>query len=501
MIEIKFANKVSSALKGAEAVLVLAPTAAFADGWHKTALGTDWADALDRPIEDTKAGDNGGVGGTYGPEGAPRRLAVGVLPDNVSRYNSPTRAEAMRNCTASAGLAGKKSAVVIRLDDASHYTAAAAAVARCFPLFDESTGGDDKPKKTPVTIVAVDAAGNAIKATKVEKATVEAIRLASRLVDTPPQEMTTAQFEIEAKAAVKGIAGVKCRSIVGDALLKHNMGGIHGVGRTAPVAPRLTILHYVPQKQSAKAKAARKTIALVGKGVVYDTGGLSLKVGGSMSNMKCDMGGAAAMLGAFVSLVKGGCDHEVYGLFCLAENSIGPDSYRPDDILRMHSGKTVEINNTDAEGRLTLADGVSYAARDLDADVIVDAATLTGAALFVSGSIVCCAMSNRDGLERLALESGRATGDLATPILFAPEFLKSEFSSKVADMRNSVKNRMCPQSSAAGQFIYNHISELDKPWLHLDIAGPAFRDGRGTGHGAALCAELVRKISDEALAQ
>lgn len=506
MIEIKYATKVSTALKGAEAVLVLAPAAALADGWHKTALGTDWADALDRPVEDTKPGDNGNVGGTYGPEGAPRRLVVGSLPDKVSRYNSPARAEAIRTCTSKAGLAGKKSAVVIRLDDADHYTAAAVAVSRCFPLFDEKTGGDDdgkSKKKTPITIVCVDAEGNPIKAPKIAKETAAAIRLASRLIDTPAEEMTTAQFEQEAKAAVKGIAGVKVKSIVGDALLKQGMGGLHGVGRTAVVEPRLTILHYKPPgkgKDRGKAKAGRKTIALVGKGVVYDTGGLSLKVGGSMPNMKCDMGGAAAMLGAFLSLVNGGgCEHEVYALFCLAENAIGPTAYRPDDILKMHSGKTVEINNTDAEGRLTLADGVSYAARDLGADVIVDAATLTGAALFVSGSIVCCAMSNRAGLESLALECGRATGDLATPILFAPEFLKSEFASKVADMKNSVKNRMCPQSSAAGQFIYNHIEDLDVPFLHLDIAGPAFRDGRGTGHGAALVAELVRRLDDGAL--
>src|SRR5262249_38707012 len=156
-----------------------------------------------------------------------------------------------------------------------------------------------------------------------------------------------------------------------------------------------------------------------------------------MENMKCDMGGAAAVLGAVKVLAKTGYPHRVVALACLAENAIGPDAYRSDDILTMHSGKTVEINNTDAEGRLVLADGVSHAARDLKADVIVDIATLTGAALIATGEAVSCTVSNRESLERLSVESGRRTGDLTFPILFAPEFYKQEFASKVADMRNS----------------------------------------------------------------
>jgi probable aminopeptidase NPEPL1 len=232
-------------------------------------------------------------------------------------------------------------------------------------------------------------------------------------------------------------------------------------------------------------------VALVGKGIVYDTGGLSLKVGGIMVNMKSDMGGAAAVLGAFAVLARAGGPDRIHALLCLAENAVGPDSYRPDDILTMHSRKTVEINNTDAEGRLLLADGVSFAARNLKADVVIDVATLTGAALVTTGQAVSCAVSNRAELEAAAVEAGRRTGDLTHPILFLPELLKSEFASKVADMRNSVKDRMNAQSSCAAQFVYNHIEDLDRPWLHLDIAGPAFRDGRGTGYGVALLVEIL----------
>ena len=219
-----------------------------------------------------------------------------------------------------------------------------------------------------------------------------------------------------------------------------------------------------------------------------------------MCNMKADMGGSAAVLGAFVALVKSGCEDHLYCLLSLAENAVGPNSYRPDDILTMHSGKTVEINNTDAEGRLVLADGVSYAARNLKADLVIDAATLTGAALIATGQAVSCTFTNRDGLEARSVASGRITGDLTHPILFIPEFYKQELKSKVADMRNSVTNRMNAQSSCAGQFIYNHIEDVNPAYLHLDIAGPAFRDGRGTGYGVALITDIVKNATKADLA-
>jgi probable aminopeptidase NPEPL1 len=489
--EIRFAKNVSDALKDAEVVVVAAPKKALDKGWHRDALGAKWAAALDRPAEDAKPGDLGACAQTYGPDGAPRRLVVAALPDVVSRHNSPSRAESIRHCVEQAKLNGTNAAVVVRVDDADHYVAAAIAVARCLPVFDAKTKKADdkkKPKKAVVTVAICGADGKAIAPTKDAELTVEMIRFTSRLVDTPTQEMKTADFEKEARALLKGVKGVKVSAIVGDDLLKHNMGGIHGVGRTATVAPRLLVLEYAP------AKKAKKTVALVGKGIVYDTGGLNLKISGSMENMKCDMGGAAAVLGAFNVLAQSGFPHRLVGLACLAENAIGPDSYRSDDILKMHSGKTVEINNTDAEGRLVLADGVSYAARDLAADVIVDIATLTGAALICTGNAVSCTVSNRGSLEKLSVECGRATGDLTFPLLWMPEFHKQEFASKVADMRNSVKDRMNAQSSAAGVFIHNHIEDTGKPWLHLDIAGPAFRSGRGTGHGVALMAEIARRI-------
>lgn len=498
MTELEFHPDVKSALDGADVVLVLAPKAALSEGFCAKALGTTWASALDRPAEDAKPGDMGGLASTYGPEGAPRRLMVGALPDKVSRHNSPTRSEAVKNCLDQARLAGQRSAVVVCADDPSHYAAIAISAARALPLFSmQSKKGDakkDENRKPSCAVVVCGRDGAPIEPPADAQLYADTVRFVSKLVDTPPDLMRTSHFEDAARAAVEGMKRVKVSSIVGKDLLAHGMGGIYTVGRAAEVEPRLVVLEYKP------AKKARRTIGLVGKGIIYDTGGLDIKVGGAMQRMKSDMGGAAAVLGAFLMLAKTGCPDRVVALCCMAENAVGPASYRSDDIITFHSGKTCEVNNTDAEGRLLLADGVSYAARDMKADLVVDIATLTGAALICTGTATSCTISNRGGVEALSVACGRAIGDLTFPLLFAPEFFHGEFPSKVADMKNSVKDRMNAQSSAAGQFVYNHIEDLDRPWLHLDIAGPAFRNERATGHGVGLMTEIVRRLTDEHLA-
>jgi probable aminopeptidase NPEPL1 len=154
-------------------------------------------------------------------------------------------------------------------------------------------------------------------------------------------------------------------------------------------------------------------------------------------------------VGATLALAAGKAKEAVVCAAALAENAIGPGAYRPDDILTMHSGHTVEINNTDAEGRLVLGDAVSYLARNYDLDAVIDAATLTGAQAIATGLRHAAVVSNREGLEKLAVRVGRETGDLTFPLPFAPEFFQDEFASKVADMKNSVANRRNAQSSCA----------------------------------------------------
>lgn len=214
--------------------------------------------------------------------------------------------------------------------------------------------------------------------------------------------------------------------------------------------------------------------------------------------MKSDMAGAAAVLAAFQLLVETGYSARVDAILCVAKNCIGPSALRNDDIITSYSGKTTEINNTDAEGRLVLSDGVAFASKDLQATHILDIASLTGAQMITTGMKHGAVLSNDADLESVCYEAGQTSGDFCFPILYAPEVLLSEFDSKVADMKNSVANRLNAQASCAGHYIGAHLDAewLKKgKWAHIDAAGPTFVGERGTGYGPALLAEIARKVA------
>ncbi|NVB42358.1 leucyl aminopeptidase family protein [Pseudenhygromyxa sp. WMMC2535] len=468
--------------------MVVAPQRVFTKNRLPSLLGKKNDELVLELAKDVKPGDLGSAGTTLtGRE--PRQLAIGMLPNDVSRANSPTRAESVRRVIAASGVAkGKgKLAIVLVVDDEAHVLAQTVAIGRCFPQF---SGKSKAPGSRRVQILAVDAKGKPVKAPALTHAMLAASRDSAELVDTPPSELHPESFAARARAMLEDIAGVEIEEIVGDELLEHGLGGIHAVGRCALSAPRMFVARYSP------AEPGERHVALVGKGVTYDTGGLHLKPRGAMEGMKCDMGGAAAVLGAFRVIAGAAPDFAVSLVLCMAENAIGPAAYKPDDILTMHSGKTVEINNTDAEGRLLLADGVSWAARELEADTIFDAATLTGAQLISTGVLHGAVYCNDEALERAAIAAGQACGELVHPLPFAPEFYKQEFSSTVADMCNSVRNRMNAQSACAGQFVYNHLAGTSARWLHLDLAGPAFPKDRGTGYGVAVLATTILGLSE-----
>jgi len=252
----------------------------------------------------------------------------------------------------------------------------------------------------------------------------------------------------------------------------------------------MVVLDYQPDTPAKNAK----TVVWVGKGIVYDTGGLSIKPKNGMPGMKTDMGGAAAVLAGFRAAVRLGANHRLIAILCIAENAVGPDATRNDDILTMYSGRTVEINNTDAEGRLVLADGVAYAVREFSPDVLIDLATLTGAQLVATGRRHAAILCNDEALESKAVKAGVRSGELVHPLPYCPEFFRGEFKSPVADMKNSVKDRMNAQSSCAGQFVGEHLGDYENAWLHIDLAGPA-RDGeRATGFGPTLLVELLQSL-------
>ncbi len=482
MVRIAFAKD----LKAVSSLLVVAPKALFTEKKLPHLFSAAARKVLVELGKDTPPGDCGATASSL-VDGKPSRVVVGVLPDEVSRYNTPTRAEAICRVVQSSSIASKdKPAIALFLDEPTHVLAALNAIGRALPLFSQKSSHEETAR---LTVSIFDTHGKPIAIPEFAKSVMELARQAAVLVDTPPTDLNPAALAKEAHKRLSKIEAVKVTQLVGKELLAKRLIGIHSVGRCAEEAPRMLVAHYRPKKKT------KLHVALVGKGVTFDTGGLHLKQRGMMETMKSDMGGAAAVLGAFRALAGEGTACELSLILCLAENAIGPAAYKPDDILTMHSGKTVEINNTDAEGRLLLADGVSWAARELRATHVFDAATLTGAQLISTGMMHAAVVSNDEALEQLFVKVGRDTGDLVHPLPFAPEFYQAEFKSPIADMRNSVKNRANAQSSCAAQFVYNHIDETGVKWVHVDLAGPAFRGERGTGFGVALLSEAVRRLS------
>lgn len=476
--------------KGSERVIIVGSESFFKnEKVFQTYLPHDALKLIKNGVKSLISGKNGAVYKTYTQDAAIKEVALVVLPDEVSRHNSPSRKQWIFQHTSSL-VVGRPTSVLLALDDAKYLQGAISALARhenrtSYKSLKDKKAKGDKP--ATLKVLAINLQGKVLKADMKVSATAEAVAWAASLVDRAPTELNPEAFAGEIKSHFRGVAHVKVTEYVGSELVKMGLRGMHAVGQAASKAPRMIVLHYKP-------KASKKAVALVGKGLTYDSGGLSLKISGSMVGMKGDMGGAAAVLGAFYTLVHSECKNEVIAVCGIVENAIGPDSYKNDDILYMHSGKTVEVNNTDAEGRIVLADALSWVMRKFHPKLVIDAATLTGAQLISTGLLHAAIVSNDEALEKEAIECGKTTGDLVHPLIFAPELFQDEFKSSIADMKNSVKNRTNSQSSCAAQFLWSHIDDLKNfKWLHIDMAGPAsYGDNRGTGYGVSLISELAR---------
>ena len=436
-------------------------------------------------LDELKAGDAGAMVSTRVLDPGLRLTVVG-LADVASRHNHRMHPHALSKMLRTTNRPEARFILMV-VDDYSDALAMVAAAARALPGFSRKTERGGEPQRVRLAFFGTELTGEQLDALQV---IAEEVRYAARLVDMPAAELHTESFTELARQTAT-LLGTEVSVLEGETLAHAGLGGLWGVGKAATRGPSLVILEAMPTKPSADTR----TIALVGKGIVYDTGGLSIKTKTGMPGMKADMGGAAAVLAGFRALMRRGTHHRVIAILCLAENAVGPDATRPDDILTMYSGKTVEVNNTDAEGRLVLADGVAYAQRHFQPDYIIDVATLTGAQLVATGQRHAAAVSNQGDLEALAVAVGLETGDLVHPLPYCPEFFRAEFKSEVADLKNSVKNRANAQSSCAGQFIAEHLGDFAGGWLHLDIAGPSTDAERGTGFGTVLLTELVNRLS------
>lgn len=315
---------------------------------------------------------------------------------------------------------------------------------------------------------------------------------ARNLVNRSPDEKTARQFA-DAIAASGDTHGYQVETWEEDRIRDEGMGGLLAVNRGSFESPTFSVLTWAPEDA-----VNDRPVVLVGKGVVFDTGGLSLKeTKDSMDMMKADLGGAAAIVGAFEVLADLEVPLHVVGLLPATDNRPGRKAYVPGDVIRMHSGTTVEVMNTDAEGRLLLADALSYADDIYEPEVVLDLATLTGSCIIALGQAAAGVMTSETdtAAERLyAIQrAGERTGERVHPLPMYDTYTK-HLESEIADLKN-VGGRKAG-AITAGKFLEHFVG--DSPWLHLDIAGPAFRKSAqgyqpqgGTGFGVRLVVDYL----------
>jgi leucyl aminopeptidase len=350
----------------------------------------------------------------------------------------------------------------------------------------------EKKLKT-VRIVTPDMAA-AKKAHAGLAAVADGIFLARDLVNEPPNILYPVEFARRAKAQLTKL-GVKVE-ILGEAeMKKQGFGALLGVGQGSARESQLVVMQWNGGPKNNKKSA--KPIALVGKGVCFDSGGLSIKVGAGMQGMKGDMAGAACVTGTMLALATRKAKVNAVGVIGLVENMPDGGAFRPDDVLKSLSGQTIEVLNTDAEGRLVLADALTYTQRRFQPKMLIDLATLTGAIVATLGYEHAGIFSNDDQLVQRVQAAGRTTGERVWQLPLDP-FYDKMIRSKIADMKNI--GGANSGAITAAQFLKRFI-EKNTVWAHLDIAGVAWQDGEqkptipswGTGWGVRLLNRLVKE--------
>lgn len=373
--------------------------------------------------------------------------------------------EAHRKAAAALGKAFKARVDSFWLAAGTHAAAAAEGLLLGAYSFNEYKKADPEPKLKSVTFLAATAAEGKKLAAVLERAAVvcEAVCFTRDLVNRCPSDKSP---EAVADAA-KGLAGGDVKVEVVDRKQAETMGMnlLVAVGRGATREPRMVHLTYAP-------KGAKKKVSLIGKGVVFDSGGLSLKPPASMETMKMDMAGAAMVLGVFKVLSRLKVKVEVHGYCALAYNMPGPDAVKPGDIVKSMNGKTVEILNTDAEGRLVLADALHWAVQEKPS-AMLDFATLTGAQLVALGSGYTAAMTNDKALLSRFMAAAKRQDENVWELPLPKEY-EDMVKGKFGDLLNIGKVRGEAGTIVGGLFLKEFVGDI--PWIHLDIAGPAWSD-------------------------
>ena len=322
----------------------------------------------------------------------------------------------------------------------------------------------------------------------------ESVKNVRNLVNTPPSHMYPETFANYVKKSFKKNSKLTLEVLDEKALKRQGYGAIIGVGQGSINPPRFIRLAY-------KSRGAKFHLALVGKGITFDTGGISLKPPASMHTMKCDMAGAATVIEALRAIMNLDLKINVTAYAALAENMPSASAQRPSDVVTTYGGKTIEVLNTDAEGRLVLADALARAQEDKP-DLIIDLATLTGAATVALGSRTAGIMSNKDEARDQVFASAKETGESMWPMQI-PEESRTILDSKTADIANVGFTPNPAGGMMVGAAFLNEFVDEKTPWVHIDIAPPAFNEGApygyngfgGTGVGVRTLVHLAQKLS------
>jgi leucyl aminopeptidase len=450
--------------------------------WAAAALG-DWVtDYLEAQEFSGKVGQTatlrGGDGLSYG-----RVVFVGL--------GAEVDAEGLRRAAGSAAISTRRFETVVTTLHAVDVDGAEELVTFGFLLgqyrFDKYMS-DPKPSKTDRLVLA----GGADVDAGVRRGGViaEAVSLARDLVNEPAVAKPPAELASVAQR-IADEQGLEIRVYDEAEIEAEGFGGLHGVSLGATNPPRMVVLRYSPE-------GATRTVAFVGKGIVFDSGGLSLKTAKGMETMKTDMSGAAAVFGAVQAVASLGLSVNVIGITPITENLTGGSAQRPGDVLRARNGKTIEVLNTDAEGRLVLADGLALAAED-EPDLIVDIATLTGACAVALGPKIGGVFAGDDEVAATLIAAAKRAGEQMWQLPLEAEY-RPYIDSDVADMQNTSSQRYGGAISAA-LLLAEFVGEV--PWAHLDIAGPARASSAehyvtkgGTGFGVRTLVEIAAAYAE-----
>lgn len=422
-----------------------------------------------------------------GADGAPVRVLLGTGPAGEVDL------DVLRRCAAAlARAAGRHQAAATTLLEAADGVdpaAATEAVVEGLRLASyQYTAYKSSPPEVRLRRVAIVGRGNGLRPALARAiAVTDAVKLARDLVNEPGGSLTPVAFA-ERAAQVAADTGLELKVWDERRIARERLGGVVAVNKGSEQPPRYLRLRYRPKGRPTG------VVTLVGKGITFDSGGLSIKTGQGMMSMKSDMAGAAAVLGAMSALGAVGARVEVRGEIPLTDNMTGGDAQRPGDVFRARNGKTVEVLNTDAEGRLVLADALSLAAEE-PTDAIIDLATLTGAVSAALGTDYAGLMGTDDELLRRIEAASERTGELVWRLPL-PDRYRKQLDSPVADLKN-ISGGVYGGALIAGLFLREFAG--DRPWAHVDLGVSAMSDSDdglttpgGTGSGVRLLVDLLR---------